>query len=350
MTSKDIVIHNASTIVVLLKWNLQNLSKVPFNISNKLAPPKNFDYRIMLLQRSNHLKSFPSFHVFPGGKLDEFDSDPLWKNQKVLKTNSIEDEGLPFKVAALREMLEETNVFLDHNNEIFDRFSVDKIQNLRHKIHNDRTGKELYEFLEKNDITLNLSHLKQWARWVTPIFKGGPFVRFDTRFYIAPLQSYPLDCSVDGTESVILDWLSPEEALEQFQLGNIYLPPPTWMTLNQLSQFKTFDQVIEHSKEREKFNFTYDAKIVQDPLSEVTGIKQQYSVFYGDHELNPNINNNSLKNRLVFHSTTNDLRNSKTWRFYYENTLGTSSLDSIYNNTGCRSILKPNQNIPKSNL
>ncbi len=44
-------------------------------------------------------------------------------------------------------------------------------------------------------------------------------------------------------ETVSLVWLAPEEALEGFEQGTLFLPPPTWIILRELAELPTRAQV-----------------------------------------------------------------------------------------------------------
>ncbi|KAK5579587.1 hypothetical protein RB653_009271 [Dictyostelium firmibasis] len=340
----------SSTVIVLLKWGVD---KIPSSINKK--PLKNYDYRVMMVKRSNNIKFFPSAHVFPGGAVDEHDNSLEWENviEKPIPSN------LPIRISALREIFEETNFFLDKNDKLIKNSS--RIENLQSDLMNKETSKInnfLLNFIKESDIKLNLSQLYQWARWVTPILGPKQTHRFDTYFYITPIYKYPESCKIDGTENVEMDWLSPEEALEEHRMGKISLPPPTWLTFHQLSKCHTIDQAIELAKKRDSLNILYDPIMTKPtiPSNASTTIPQErYQVLQGDYiyeqqqqqqqqsssssatstkaTINPN-----QKNRIVTRSRTGDLNDQFSWIYEYQNTVP-GSIDSQYD--GANTILPP---------
>jgi hypothetical protein len=61
-----------------------------------------------------------------------------------------------------------------------------------------------------------LEKLVRWAHWITPVVEKK---RFDTQFFLTVL-SKPLEDSVlidaDGKETLSLEWLTPQDALNAF--------------------------------------------------------------------------------------------------------------------------------------
>ncbi|MES1916513.1 MAG: hypothetical protein MHM6MM_008319 [Cercozoa sp. M6MM] len=106
------------------------------------------------------------------------------------------------------------------------------------------------------DLPALQQRLLPWAHWITPAYQTK---RFDTRFYLAILDSFVdsiQQMSADGSETTDLQWMDPEDALTRRLLppeqGGIYLAPPTTYVLMELvhviRQFgspSNFDSVIE---------------------------------------------------------------------------------------------------------
>jgi len=90
-----------------------------------------------------------------------------------------------------------------------------------------------YKFYPKVDL------LYKWSHWITPAFEK---YRYDTNFYISVLTSIPA-ATIDNTEVIHMNWLTPHQALTIFSSGKIMLPPPTWITLNQLIPATTLDKL-----------------------------------------------------------------------------------------------------------
>src|SRR5262245_28424768 len=73
------------------------------------------------------------------------------------------------------------------------------------------------ETFEEAGLTLDPAALVPWVRWVTPAVSPR---RFDARFYLArlPVGQTP---TVDGREAIEGLWITPREALERWQRGEL---------------------------------------------------------------------------------------------------------------------------------
>ncbi len=77
------------------------------------------------------------------------------------------------------------------------------------------------------------------SRWVTPDILPK---RFDTWFFAAPARGDTVQ--VDGSEIHDYRWMPPRRALEAQRAGEIELPPPTYVTLLQMSEHATVAAAI----------------------------------------------------------------------------------------------------------
>ncbi|EGG15099.1 hypothetical protein DFA_09923 [Cavenderia fasciculata] len=348
----NIPIKPASTVIVALKWAFnQQQSSLPFAIADKLHQPSPYDYRIMMVKRSPNIKFFPSAHVFPGGSVDKEDTDQAWTNFYYSDKKSTKvDNHLSFKIAALREIFEETNFFIGGINEkVFTTQSIDTIQSVR----ND--SKSLLSFLKSSNCIPNLENVTQWARWVTP---EGEKRRFDTYFYLAPLTTYPASAVVDNTENTQLDWFSPMEALEEHDSGKIFLPPPQWLTMLQMSKIHNFSDLLKHSHQRETQDVVYSPKFIKNRVSssqlstEDIEIPKGTDPFLHNKTLinalpgdlhNPTdkyTKNDGYHHRFLISSRINDLSDTTSWYYSYENTIP-SHPDKHLDGSKCNVILPP---------
>ncbi len=131
----------------------------------------------VLLVRRGHRASFmANAYVFPGGRVDEADSQP--------------SPELTCARCAARELKEEAALRVD-----------------------------------------DLTELVPFARWITPSAEPK---RFDTDFF---LWAMPTDQApqVDAQEVFDLRWLSPEAAIAAYTHEGLNLPPPTVSTLEDLA-------------------------------------------------------------------------------------------------------------------
>lgn len=136
---------------------------------------------VYLLRRSATMAAAPEMHVFPGGGVARIDG-PL-------------DDPMTTRVAAVRELAEETGVHLPDDWDPMIRFS----------------------------------------RWITPEVLPH---RHDTDFFATALPP-DQEPQLVGTEASSAEWLRPAQALAQADAGQIGLLPPTWAALFLLNRFQS---------------------------------------------------------------------------------------------------------------
>lgn len=141
---------------------------------------------LLLLQRAPGLAFFGGAWVFPGGRIDAEDGDP----SDFIETG---------KRAALRELAEEAGIAVDP------------------------------------------ASLTLISRWLTP---PGQARRFDTLHFMAealPDQSV----TIQAVEVSGYRWICAQEALRLHGLGELELPPPTFVTLTCLAPMRTIVEARE---------------------------------------------------------------------------------------------------------
>jgi hypothetical protein len=87
----------------------------------------------------------------------------------------------------------------------------------------------------------------KFSRWITPALVK---IRFDTHFFLARAPD-GAQARVDGEECIDLGWFQPARALEAHRGGDIALVFPTIKHLEQLSAFKSVDELIVYASERD---------------------------------------------------------------------------------------------------
>ncbi|GAM19017.1 hypothetical protein SAMD00019534_021920 [Acytostelium subglobosum LB1] len=325
--------RKASSVIVALKWSFNK--PPPYSCADRVLPPTGYDYRIMMVKRSPDLRVFPRAHVFPGGVLDKQDESLQWRQYFDKVT-----VDLPMRIAALREVFEETNFLIGGvNDAIVETQSVDTIQSVRNLVLKDSI--HLLEFLQKvSKDKPKLEDIKEWSRWITP---EGNKHRFDTYFYLAPITSYPYNAVVDHTENTQMDWFSPEEALEEHDKGTIYLPPPQWMTMLQMSRFHTLEELMQESSRRQQLSVVFSPKFIKPSVSSsgVSGdksLKVDRMIQVLNHDALNTIDQGTSdqRHRLNIQSSTGDVTDINSWLYHYENNIK-SNIDQSLNGRRCRS-------------
>ncbi|MEK9576669.1 MAG: NUDIX hydrolase [Luminiphilus sp.] len=145
---------------------------------------------VLLLKRNANARNMADVWMFPGGKVDEDDR------------GSFELDRV--KTAAVRELEEEANV------------------------------------------RLPVAALTHFSHWLTP---AGMKRRFATWFFVAELPAGAA-VSVDGEEMVEARWVRPQDAVAEHQAGKLRLPPPTVVSLIDLSQHHSVEAAVATARRR----------------------------------------------------------------------------------------------------
>lgn len=141
---------------------------------------------VLMLRRNRQLKSFGGAWVFPGGRVDTTDGIG-------------QDEMDRAKAAAIRETMEETGL--------------------------DIAGADM--------ATLSC--------WIPPVQEKR---RFSTWFFIVQAPDAPVQ--IDQGEIHDYRWVCPREFLAQVPSPDIMIVPPTFVSLNILTDFSKVSDVMSH--------------------------------------------------------------------------------------------------------
>jgi len=145
---------------------------------------------VLLVQRTHSARFMGGAWVFPGGAVDSHEGS----DEAALRT------------AAIREVEEEASILLG-----------------------------------------DPSLLVPYSRWITP---AQVKIRFDTWFFLAPLPE-GAQARVDGEECIDFRWETPQSALDAWTADELMLVFPTIKHLEQISQFKSADELLAHAAELE---------------------------------------------------------------------------------------------------
>jgi len=105
----------------------------------------------------------------------------------------------------------------------------------------------LRELCEEASVSLELDALTTFSHWLTP---AGQKRRFATWFFIAALPPGET-VEVDGEEMVEAVWMSPADAVGKHRAGTLRLPPPTVVSLIDVSNSDTVLEAIQRASKRQ---------------------------------------------------------------------------------------------------
>lgn len=188
-------------------------------------------------------------YVFPGGKVDREDGDEDILARTDVAADvlhaALGDPALDARaaaacyVAAARETFEEAGVLLASraDGRPVDGASAAEAMCLA------REGRAFIETLEALDLTLTLSGLLAWSRWVTPRMPSLQRKRFDSRFFLARLPEGQVAVH-DNHEATDSLWVSPKRALALYRAREIMLAPPQLMSLIELAAQPGVEQAL----------------------------------------------------------------------------------------------------------
>lgn len=216
-------------------------------------------FEVFLLKRHEKSSFMGGNFVYPGGRVDRDDGSleicsfskgiTFDEAQKILGGTISPEESFAHWIAGIRELFEEAGVLLAYDKK--GNFSQIKNRDEQEKFFNYRALLQkgaitICQMAQEEKLLFALDQLHYYAHWITPEARSE---RFDTRFF---LTRYPLgqEASHDQKETTAGIWITPHKALEENLKGEVFLSPPTLKTLEDLSRFKTIDEIFHSLKSR----------------------------------------------------------------------------------------------------
>jgi 8-oxo-dGTP pyrophosphatase MutT (NUDIX family) len=174
--------------------------------------------------------------VFPGGRVDKGDGDLPWSGRPA--EHFATDFDCPVELArvlvgaAVRETFEETGVLLST--------PAASIASAQPEVESGRLG--FGDLLTRHGLAIDADALRPWARWITPP-RERHRRRYDTRFFVAKLPA-SAEAADLTSESVVGEWISPDEAMAGTDRGERTLMPPTRVSLQSIASFDRVDDIL----------------------------------------------------------------------------------------------------------
>lgn len=200
---------------------------------------------VLLVRRHTDSKVLGGACVFPGGKVDAADSDagilarldrtPSELHERLGEPSLAPASAASLYIAAAREAFEEVGV-------LYQQIGQTEVATIDPSARASmQSGESFQALLTRLNVVLDTDALLPWSRWITPRQSVMMTKRFDTRFFLAavPANQTAQHDEFETTETL---WLTPRDALETYQAGEIQLAPPQIMGLLHLAPFTTVAQ------------------------------------------------------------------------------------------------------------
>ena len=220
-----------------------------------VRPDESGSFEILLTRRPLEMRFLGGFYVFPGGTVheDDYSAKTLQRcrglspiaAQEILGNRHDRELAIGHWIAGVRELFEEVGVLLCESQtgapiDLRDKTTQERFEGKRRAIVREELS--FGEFLKSEKLSCDLSRIVYFFHRVTPEFYP---MRFDTRFYLAPLPEYqiPLARSEEVTHSL---WIKPAEALSRVYRRDFPILPPTTTVLEQLAAIDSWDELRAH--------------------------------------------------------------------------------------------------------
>lgn len=200
-----------------------------------------------MLLRPLEAEFAPRAQVFPGGRVDDADADPVWQrlidlgDDPELTSGEEPARGDPPNrvclVAAIREAFEETCVLLGVEAGAYP--GPQWAGASRARVHAAEAA--FAEVVGDAGLRLSPGRMTYFARWITP--EGLP-KRYDTRFFAAAMPEAQEAIAAAG-EISSLEWVSPAVALDRADTSNAYTMPPTRAALSALASYRDVESALD---------------------------------------------------------------------------------------------------------
>jgi 8-oxo-dGTP pyrophosphatase MutT (NUDIX family) len=191
-------------------------------------------FEVLMVRRADKAV-FSAALVFPGGTVDESDSDPAWL-AFVDGAAALDAQERALRIAACRETFEETGLLLHSGKAPVG-------------LPGDCATQPFRAVVEACGARLPLDRIVPFGHWVTP--EAAP-KRFDTHFYLCRAPEGQV-ARCDGGETVALEWVAPRDVLARAAAGESAILMPTRMNVKRLAESGTAGDALDAARARPAF-------------------------------------------------------------------------------------------------
>jgi 8-oxo-dGTP pyrophosphatase MutT (NUDIX family) len=208
---------------------------------------------VHMLRRRASMAFAGGAYAYPGGGVDPRDDDRQirWTGPTrawwASRLGVDETSAQAIVCAAVRETYEEAGVLLagpTPDSVVGDTTGDDWEADREALVARDVS---FAEFLERRGLVLRSDLLGAWTRWITPEFEPR---RYDTWFFVAALPKGQRTRNA-STEADSTVWISPGEAADAYDKGDLLMMPPTIATLRQLRSYATAADALAAAPHRD---------------------------------------------------------------------------------------------------
>jgi 8-oxo-dGTP pyrophosphatase MutT (NUDIX family) len=204
-------------------------------------------FQVLMVERHANMKFAGGASVFPGGRIDEGDRDPVWREHA---SGLSEDDAIAAAmIAAVRETFEEAGVLLARRENapvdtLLEAEFCASLAGARSEIASKKIS--LLDVVRDYRLTLACDGLRLFSHWVAP---PGLHRRFDTLFFVARHPEGQI-AQEDGDESTEIAWLAPSAAIADRVKGVRTIIFPTARNLELLALCTSIEAVYENAMRR----------------------------------------------------------------------------------------------------
>lgn len=221
---------------------MNDKSAVPFPASTALLVRDGTDgLEVLMVVRHDEVDFAAGAAVFPGGKLDPGDSDPVLKD-RIRASGGLDDMQIALRIGAIREIFEESALLLAYPQGSDQFVGAKRLVHLLETYRAPLEHSELTmgEFAVEENLEFSCDDLVYFAHWITPAVRSK---RFDTHFFLAATPEDQI-AAHDGREAVDSMWITPAGALEDYEAGRRTIIFPTRLNLEKLGRSATGGEAI----------------------------------------------------------------------------------------------------------